>query len=335
MYALRRSLPSLMLAITLLLWAAAAPAAEAGVAVARPSWRQVQLTAFTRARAEMPVISEAAGRCLQVPGDVGDAVGPGGVFARLDDVFVRLDQEANQVEQKRLMSRIAYFEKEVGRHAKLVARKSEPQQKLDTLEQDLDQARLQLKALKTQARILAERRERFTVEAPPGWLVVTRQVEPGKWVTAGAVLGRVGDFSTLLVPLALSPAEYHALQKAPRPLILTVPATGAKLKARVERVSPAFDPTTRKINLDLAVSDGLAEMRGGVRVELTLSMPDPAGAVLLPARAVTERYQEHWLRPEKGPEMRVVLLGPGPDGLVRVGAPGLKPGMRFLLAPER
>lgn len=335
MHAPRRTSPMLILVLTMLLWTCPAAASGPEVAAARPSWRQVVLYGFTRARAEMPVISEAAGRCLKVPADVGDAIGPDGVFARLDDVFVRLDQESNQVEQRRLASRIAYLEKEVGRHSKLVARKSEPQQKLDNLDQELDQARLQLKALQTKARILAERRARFLVKAPPGWLVTERKVEPGKWVAAGAVLGRVGDFSTLLVPLALSPAEYHALQKAPKPLHLTVPDLGGTLEARIERVSPAFDPTTRKINLDLGIDGGLDKMRGGVRVELGLSMPDPAGAVLLPARAVTQRYQENWLRPEKGPEMRVVLLGPGPGGDVRVSAPGLKPGMRFLLSPER
>jgi hypothetical protein len=58
-------------------------------------------------------------------------------------------------------------------------------------------------------------------------------------------------------------------------------------------------------------------------------MPDPSGAVLVPAAAVSERYQEHWLTKAGGERMRVVVLGPGPEpDTLRVASPRLKPGDR-------
>jgi hypothetical protein len=119
----------------------------------------------------------------------------------------------------------------------------------------------------------------------------------------------------------------------PKPLKLKVVATGQEVAARVERISPAFDPATRKIKVDLLVAGGLHPMRGGVRLELTLNLPDSTGAVFLPSQAVTERYQEHWVTPAGGKPFRVVILGKGPNGALRVTAPGLAPGRKFEL-PE-
>ena len=296
---------------------------------AEPAVHVVTLTGFTRARATMEVVSEVAGRCLSVSADVGQTIGPDGVFAKLDDVFVRLDMDSNQVEQKRLKSRVAYLQKEVERRVVLVRRKSEPQSKLDALQQDLDQARQQLKALTVQAKVLAERSRRFTIKAPAGWIVTERAVEPGEWVGEGVLLAKLGDYGTLVVPLALTPDEYRALLNLPQPVTLAAPAESKKVKASIYRVSPAFDPKTRKLNLDLAVKNGLSQMRGGIRLELSLPLHDPSGAILVPPGALTERYQEHWLTKKGGSQVKVVRLGPGPKGMVRVAGRGVKAGMMF------
>lgn len=299
------------------------------------SKKAVLLSGFTRARAQVEVISEAGGRCKAVTAEVGQAIGPDGVFARLDDTFVRLDLEANAVEQKRLKSRVDYLAKEVARRVKLVKRRSEPQSKLDQLQQEMDQARLQLQGLVVKGKILKERKDRFKVKAPAGWLVLERKVEPGQWVKAGDHLAKVGDFSKLLVPMAFSQEEFQVLKGMPQPLTLQVPAEGHGVQARVEKINPGFDSATRKIKLDLVIEKGLWEMRGGVRVELKLFLPDPAGAVLVPAQALVERYQEHWLTRSDGKQVRVVYLGPGPKELKRVFSPQVKAGMNFLLRPER
>jgi membrane fusion protein (multidrug efflux system) len=298
---------------------------------AKPAAQAVTLTGFTRARAEIKIISEVAGRCLKVEVEIGDTIGKDSVFARLDATFSKLELEANLVEQSRLKSRLAYLEKELQRTRTLVAKKSQAQAKLDTDEQQFDQARLQLRALAVQAKTLRERIDRHIIKAPAGWEVMERKVEPGQWVASGVEVGRVGDFRTLLIPLALTPEEYNALKKAPS-ISLKLPMTNREIPARIYRVSPAFDPATRKINLDLAIEDNLTNKRGGLRAELVLKMPDPSGAVWLPTFAVSQRYQEFWLKRADGSKVRVMVLGPGPEpDTLRVTSPEVKAGQRFLL----
>jgi RND family efflux transporter MFP subunit len=301
------------------------------VVVAQPSSRVLTFTGFTRARAKLRLVSEVSGRCTRVYYDVGETIGPRGVFADLDATFTRLDLEANQVEQRRLAGRVAYLQKDTDRYRALVKRGSEAPSRLDRQEDDLAQATLQLAALKIQAKILAERLARHRIKAPPGWRVIERRVEPGQWVATGSQLGLVGDFRTLLVPLALSPDEYGQLRRLHGDISVLLPHLGITVPAKLERLNPAFDPATRKIVLELELGPGLNEKRGGLRAELALTVPDPAGAVLLPPGAVTERYQEHWVTRSDGRQVRVVFLGPGPNGLVRVASPQIQPGQHFLL----
>ncbi len=303
---------------------------------ARPATRSVTLTGYTRARRVVDIISEEAGRCVSVTADIGDTISKDGVFAVLDQTFTNLDIDRNQVDQNRLENTIAYHAKEVRRYNELVKRNTAAQSSLDELQNKLDQSRFQLQALKVQEADLKERRKRHIIQVPPGWTVTQREVEAGQWIPVGKHLGRAGDFRTLLVPFSLSPDEFRAIGKLKGATELHFHDDGKEgvtLRAGVERISPAFDPETRKISVDLSVRQGLAEKRGGLRSELTLQIPDNSETVLVPTSAVSERYEEFWLTRENGQQVRVVLLDHGPDNTSRVRSPEVSPGDRFKAHP--
>ncbi|MGD8372412.1 MAG: HlyD family efflux transporter periplasmic adaptor subunit [Syntrophobacterales bacterium] len=305
---------------------------QEGVFAAKPAMRQVRLIGYTRARRILDIVSEESGRCIKVTADVGDPIGKDGLFAVLDTTFIDLAIEKNQVNQKRLQNLITYYGKDVKRFQELVDSETAAQSKLDTIQNKMDQAQFEIQNLKVEEAELRERRARHLIKVPEGWTVTERAVEPGEWVSVGKHLGRAGDFRTLLVPFSLSPAEYSTLKKQNGTVELFLPDEsegGRKLKASVERVSLAFDPETRKINIDLAIREGLSDQRGGLRAELTLIIPDPSGAVLVPASAVLERYEEFWLTRANGEKVRVLFLGNGPQGASRVRAPEVRPGDKF------
>jgi RND family efflux transporter MFP subunit len=316
--------------------------AAADIFTALPSERTVALTGYTRARATMELVSENPGRVLDVCGDVGDVIGKNGIFANLDPTFTALDLENNRVDQQRLTEIIKYNEKEARRYRELVKSETAAQSKLDELEYLLATSQRELDALKVQERIYMERLSRFRVKAPAGWTIVERHVEPGEWVAEGQVIGRAGDFTTLVVPFALAPEEYARLNERKGSLTLNLPDSNETVPARIYRIDPEFDAETRKIGVELALGNGkrlteIEHYRGGIRVRLELNVTDASGSVIVPKQAVKLRYEEHWLTREDGSGVRVVVLGPGPNGfsdMLRVSSPEVSPGEIFILDAE-
>ncbi|MDY6989982.1 MAG: HlyD family efflux transporter periplasmic adaptor subunit [Thermodesulfobacteriota bacterium] len=315
----------------------AVPWGQGGVFAAKPAMRHVTLTGYTRARHTMDIVSEEAGPCFKVAADVGDTIGADGVFCVLDTTFVDIAVDRNRIDQKRVENRIAYEIKETQRFEELVGRDSAAQSTLDAHQNRLDQSRFELQALKNEEENLRERQVRHTSKVPSGWTITERVVEPGQWISAGAYLGKAGDFRKLLVPFSLSPEEYSAVTRLQGEARLRFPdegESGITLKAKVERISPAFDPDTRKISVDLSVQGGLSHMRGGLRAVLALEVPDGSGTVLVPTSALSERYEALWLTRENGEQVRVVLLDHGPENTSRVRSGEVQPGDRFKVRQE-
>jgi len=300
--------------------------------VAEPAYDEVSLTGYTRAVATMPITAEVAGRCLSVAADVGEVMGDG-VFARLDDTFTTLDLERNEKVRARLANQIAYLEKELRRFEDLFQRETVSESVRDETAQRRDQAAFQLKELEVEAEVLRERRDRFVLRTGRGWRVISRDLEPGQWVAAGTTVGVAGDYRTLHVPFAVDERTYQHLREQSESVPVTLPDHDVTLTAHLARVSPAFDETTRKIGIELALRDGLPERRGGIRVTLALRLAGEAGVVLLPRSALEQRYDAYWITREDGTRLRVRMLGTAGDR-VRISGEGLEPGDRFIGAPQ-
>ncbi|MGD8912603.1 MAG: efflux RND transporter periplasmic adaptor subunit [Candidatus Thiodiazotropha sp.] len=296
------------------------------------------LSAFTRAHTRLVLSAESAGRIVMVNGDVGDNIKDGEPYSCLDDTYLDLELRSNRAERRIMEVDIDYFTKEVNRFSKLLKKNSSTRSQLDSAQRNLDKTKAQHGALVIAADILKERKDRLCINAPTGWRVMKRYVEPGKWVNAGMPVVEVGDFSRLVAPFALSTTEYNALlDKQEAGLKVSLPELNLVLPARLIRVSPAFDEQSRKIHLELELSEGLTVHRGGVRVSMELDIPMQTGAVLVPAHALQQRYEQYWLKRPDGSEVSVVYLGRSkhPDnGWVSVVSPDIKPGDQFIISQK-
>jgi RND family efflux transporter MFP subunit len=313
----------------------AGPAGADRLCTAEMAAHTITLTGFTRARAKMQLVSQLTERLVEIQADVGDRIGPDGVFARLDQTYAELDLEKILIEQDRQVSRIAYLEKEVQRLRILFEKQAAAEVKLDALRQDLAQARLALRSSRNEEQRLREHLRRHIITAPPGWLVSSRNSEPGEWVAAGTPLAEIGDYRTLLAPFAVSQEEYTWIKNRAQSLSLSLPEHHLTVPAQLHSVSPGFDPRTRKLNLEISISAALPEQRGGLRAELSLELPDPAGALLVPTGAVSNRYDSYRLTRANGEAVPVIVLGRGlPPDTLRVTAREIKPGDQFRLLPD-
>ena len=331
------SLPGLKLAIALLvLVQIAGVQAAPALVTAEPARQLARLTGYTRARSVLDIATETSGKVETVDSEMGQPIGNNNRFACLDRTFIDLDIEINRAEIARAHTQIEYYSKQVGRYRELVSQASSSEQKLDEYQRDLGTRQQQLRILELRDRTLNERRERFCISSPAGWIVMERYIEPGEWVRIGDAVARVGNFMQLLVPFALSMTEYKALQAAGETLVLELPDLHTRTAARLERVSPGFDEKSRKILVDLQIEGDQVLGRGGIRADLLLDLPITNGALIVPETAVEQRYEQYWLERPDGERIPVVYLGPASNAepgqpKVRVSHPSISSGQKFVV----
>ncbi|KAF1075202.1 efflux RND transporter periplasmic adaptor subunit [Halodesulfovibrio sp. MK-HDV] len=303
--------------------------------VAKAAKRHVHMTGFTRPRTVMTISSEENARCLAVYADIGDAIKRDGLFARLDPTFIELDIRRNLDKQQANNSTVNFYSKEADRYQTLIEKEYAAQTTYDALERDLDFAREDSEALKIEELILREHKKRHFILAPAGWRVIERYLEPGELARKGDVLAKVGNFNVLIVPLALTPSELITLKKMDD-ITIDLPELNGKVPARIENISPDFDPDMRKIQVDLAIDEFPIEKRGGVRAELYIPMDEAEGAVIVPDSALVQGYEEAFLVRENGEEVPVIIMGKGDEPKTkRVRSKDISAGERFITEPTQ
>lgn len=305
--------------------------------IAEPATTGIELTAFTRARARLPLIAEESGRVLEVFYDVGDQVSDKPIFAATDTTFLQLELEEKAAQQTRLQAQISFDEREVARYQELASKSNVAAAELDRLQQTLIDRREQLRLLDIQRKIVQERIARAQVRVPRGWQITEREVEPVQWIDQGRQIGEAADFSTLLVSFALSLQQLQALEAATDPLQVELIDLAQRVAVSFYRINPGFDPATRKIAVDLKIDDDIVQQRGGLRAQLRIELPGAEGEVLIPTAAVRRSYEEYWVQPVDGQAFSVSFHGQvtRPDGdFFRVSAPQLEPGDRLLLLSD-
>ena len=142
-------------------------------------------------------------------------------------------------------------------------------------------------------------------------------------------VARVSDYSSLLVPFALSEKQLAALQLQRENLKVFLADFDRMVPAVIEHISPAFDDQSRKLRIDLLVNEGLPQHRGGLRFDLTLKLADDPGILLIAKGALDKRFEEIWLERKDGKNIRVSLLGYNNAGMARIQTSQIQAGDQF------
>ena len=181
----------------------------------RASFQNVRLVGFTRPKATIELISEEQGRFKTVNVDVGDTIAKSQSFGCMDSIYVDLKIRANKAQQKRLQADLSYYGKQVTRFTDLVSRNTSAKSELDDFERKKAGTSAELEETRVSYKELQEHKRRHCIQAREGWRVTSRLVDPDQWVNVGTPIGSIADFSSLLVPFALSYQEYQAVSQNP------------------------------------------------------------------------------------------------------------------------
>lgn len=314
--------------------------AERWVPADHPASFARTITAFTSPSRKLDVASEFPGRVLEVAITEGARV-PGErgrleVVVRLDSRFATIARdraatalvtaERSEVQSRKRLALAqreqTYRDAEVERIRDLARNGRVRSSDLDAVVFEADRAALEVEsreaalALASTAVTAArhdldeaeERLARHEIRAPAGWIVLERRVEPGAMVLAGEALLVVADVATLSVETRLSEEEVRALPRDGVDLEFRH-GNGVAARARVHRIDVDHNPATLKRLVELRLpGDAAPAETGGLEVTFSLSIPDPAGSLLVHEDFVTHRHEQAFVQLDDGRRLPILPL---------------------------
>ncbi len=304
-----------------------------------PAKEKVVLTGYTRSDKSMTLSSEVSGKIMTVNYDVGQTI-KDKPFFEIDTTFIDFKiagvrQSVKKIEAaiRKNKSRVEYLKKEFIRIDRLHKGDRATEVRRDAAKEELDQAKLERSVLASEKAILMtnlnelkERRKRYFIHGPKGWIVTKRFREKGEIININTPLARLGDYRTLVVPLAVSSKELTAIQNLSENFEAKLEQE--KIFAKIKWVNPGFDEKTRKLNIELFILKYEGPKRGGLKFSLPLLID--AKGLWIPKAAVINRYENPRVTIKAtGEKVNIIVLGETDGYLIVSSNDKLETGMEL------
>lgn len=314
-----------------------------------------------------------AGRVRKVAVDVGDTVKAGKLLAEMDPVdlderlaaldasIARAGSAAAAVEAQRkdalakreLAAINARRYVDLGEKnfisAGVVEGKLQEQTSADAAvsgaDANLAAARQDLKRLAAERAGLLQQRDNVRLLAPSDGVVVSRDAEAGSTVVAGQAVLRLIEPSSLWVKVRFDQGRSAGLAPGLQAQIVLRSNPGRPIAGKVSRVEAISDSVTEERVAQVAFDSLPAGVSVGELAEVTLALPTPPSALLVPNASIKRRVDDSgmqareqaavWLLDGDSLRLAPVRLGQsGLDGRVHV-LDGLKAGDRIVVYSEK
>lgn len=293
---------------------------EASAAVEGPS---VSLhPAILRSTDEAAITTRTSGTVVSMRADVGSRVAAGDTLVELqsDDVRARIEGAEAEVDRARQrFERIRNLERDGAATG-----------------QELDDARAGLLGAEARLREARAQLEYVVLQAPFSGTVTARMADAGDLAVPGRPILRLVRPGALEVAADLPAGVGRGVAEGDR-FVVRDPETGAVREARVIRVSPAQDPSSRRTRVELRFAgdggEGAAGFVPGSYARLEREAPGTS-TVWIPADAVIRRGQLAGVFTLDGEalDLRWVRLGLRRGATVEV-LTGIEPGQLVVRRP--
>ena len=259
---------------------------EAHAAPYRPSRRYVgTIQPWIEARIGPQLISGYVDTVLVRPGDL---VKRGQVIATLDCRNASASSKAVAMQARAIQAEQEALAHEAARVAELKEGGFASPNEIE--KHAADSASKEAQLMETQAKM-----QRATLEvndcvlrAPFAGEISTRSVDPGAFVHPGTWVATLIDRSTVRVVGEVPEADFEVVRTG-TPVRIHALATDRELRANVARRSPAADPSTRTIHLEIDIPDPTRSLPVGTTAELTVDVGEPKPATEIPLAAASIR----------------------------------------------
>jgi membrane fusion protein (multidrug efflux system) len=268
---------------------------------------------------EATVRAEIGGGILRVGPEEGQRVSRGAFLARIDartqqDAVASLESQLRSVEQAQ-----QWADREAARIDNLVKGGALAERDLEVARNQAIAARAQVDDVK--ARLTAARKvlSDSTVVAPMNGIVSKRHVSVGDVVSPGGELYTIIDPSSMRLEASVPSEQLDAIRIG-APVVFTVRGyRDQSFEGRIERVSPAADPTTRQVPIFVNIPNSSGRLVAGLFAEGRVTR-ESRTALVVPFTAVNENAAKPWIvRVKDGKAERIeVTLGLRDDQTERV-----------------
>ncbi len=286
---------------------------------------RIVVASTIEAERQVTVHAEATGRILDLAVEEGQAVRRGQILARIegDAQAAGLLRAQTNLEKARLD-----YERIEALHAQGAATDEE----LETARITFETARIDLRDRRRDVRTTK-------VRAPMAGTVTERFVNEGAFVTSGAQIVSIVDFTSLVARVFIPERELDRVRVGQPAQVVGKAATGRRAEGKVLRIAPVVDPATGTVKVTVAMppeaAGGANGFLPGMYAEVTLTTDRHEGAALLSKAALVHDEDTPYVFVVEGGRARKVPVKTGlEDGDVVEVVEGLSPGQEVVVAGQ-
>lgn len=285
---------------------------------------QIRAASTIEAELQITVHAESTGRLTSLTLQEGDAIA-------VDDTIARIRRDAQSIGLERAETSVADAEREFARVEKLHQQGYASQSDYDAAKSTLDKAKLDKR---DRGRDLSN----TVIKAPMAGIVTQRFVDPGAFVTNGAQVVEITDFSTLVARVYVPEKELDRLAVGQVAEIVGKAAADRKGTGTIKRIAPIVDATTGTVKLTIALPESLAGAKGflpGMYAEVTMTTEVREGVPLVPKSALVREDELTFVFVAEGDRAKKVRVETGlaDDDFAEVTT-GLEAGARIIVAGQ-
>lgn len=286
-------LPIVLLALTVGLAACKKeePTAEAPQPVrvmavkSEASSRSTSYVGVVRARYESDIGFRVAGKITERLVNVGDAVVPGQVLARLDVTDLQLAREANEAEVAAARSNQQQAIAAEARAKDLLSRGHVAQALYDQRKAALDEASGRLERAERNVALSRNQADYANLSADQAGVVTLLPIEVGQVVAAGQLVVRIARDGEREAVVSIPESRLGELRDAASQVELWA-STTRRFAARLREVSPQADAATRTYQARFTILEADASVALGMTATVITSASSTVETVRIPASAL-------------------------------------------------
>ena len=160
------------------------------------------------------------------------------------------------------------------------------------------------------------------VDAPISGTVTEVYADIGETVSTSVPILEIGRLDSLEIKTYVSEKYVNRIATGQTAWIETDALPGVRLKARVSTVSPVVDPTSRTMELRLALNKNTKGLKSGMLADITLVLEQKTDVLKVPADAVIERSGGFYVFVVSGSSvsMKKVTTGLTIDNITEISA---------------